>query len=78
MGELKVLRRLSDYEFGVEIRTIRDGVNRNFWSYQNMYKCYLSFLGTPILCAFINNKRSVTDTTHRAQDSCYGARYYTH
>ena len=78
MGELKVLQRLSDYEFGVEIRTIRDGVNRNGWSYQNMDKCYLSFLGTPILCAFIDNQKigDGHNMTER-RDPATGARYYS-
>ena len=78
MGELKVLERLSEYEFGVELWTIREGQNRNGWDYRNLQKCYLSFLGTPILCAFINNQKigDGHNMTER-RDPATGARYYS-
>lgn len=59
---------LSDYEFGVELWIMRDGVNRNKWDYRNLDKYYLTFVGTPILCAFVgrqvgdgHNMREMTD-----------------
>lgn len=55
-GKLQVLQRLSEFEFAVQIYVIRSGVNRNRWDYQNVDKCYQSFLGTPILCAYIGNQ----------------------
>lgn len=55
-GKLKVLQKLSEFEFAVSIYIIRSGVNRNRWDYQNVEKCYQSFLGTPILCAYIGNQ----------------------
>lgn len=55
-GKLKVLQKLSEFEFAVSIYVIRSGVNRNRWDYQNVEKCYQSFLGTPILCAYIGNQ----------------------
>lgn len=61
LGELKVLQRLSEYEFGVEIAVIRSGKNRNNWSYQNVDRYYKSFLGTPILCAYRNGVISPMD-----------------
>lgn len=78
MGELKVLERLSEYEFGVELWTIREGQNRNGWDYRNLDKCYLSFLGTPILCAFINNQK-VGDghNMKERRDPVTGAMYYS-
>lgn len=78
VGELKVLERLSEYEFGVELWTIREGQNRNGWDYRNLQKCYLSFLGTPILCAFINNQKigDGHNMTER-RDPATGARYYS-
>ena len=78
VGELKVLERLSEYEFGVELWTIREGQNRNGWDYRNLDKCYLSFLGTPILCAFINNQK-VGDghNMKERRDPVTGAMYYS-
>ena len=61
LGELKVLQRLSEYEFGVEIAVMRSGVNRNKWDYQNIDRYYKSFLGTPILCAYRNGVISPRD-----------------
>lgn len=55
-GELRVLRKLSEYEFGVEIWLMRDGINRNRSDYRNLDKHYETFLGTPILCAYVNGK----------------------
>lgn len=53
-GEIRVLQRLSQYEFGVELWVIREGVNRNDWDYRNLDKHYLSFVGRPILIAYVN------------------------
>lgn len=76
LGTLKVLQRLSDYEFGVEVRVMRDNLNRNNWSYQNIGKCYLSFLGTPILCAYVNQKIGDGHNFKEAL-AADGSRYYS-
>ena len=55
-GELRVLQRLSEYEFGVELWVMREGPNSNNWDYRNIETYYRTFLGTPILCAFIGSK----------------------
>ena len=52
LGELKVLRKLNKYEFGVELRVMREGPNENQWSYHNLEQYWETFVGTPILCAF--------------------------
>ena len=54
-GELRVLQRLNEYEYGVSIRCLRSGENRNGWDYQNLDQHYLSFCGVPILCAYRRN-----------------------
>lgn len=56
LGELRVLRKLSNYEFAVELWVMRDGINENNWDYRNLDKNYLTFLGTPILCAYVGGK----------------------
>lgn len=56
MGELRVLRRLNKYEFAVELDVMRSGVNNNQWDYRDVEKHYLSFLGTPILVAYVNGR----------------------
>lgn len=55
-GTLKVLQRLNGYEFAVEIEIMRDGLNNNRWDYRNMKEHYLSFLGQPILIAYVGKK----------------------
>ena len=55
-GKLQVLQKLSEFEFAVQIYVIRSGINRNRWNYQNMQECYQSFVGTPILCAYVGEK----------------------
>lgn len=55
-GELRVLRQLNPYEFGVELWMMRDGANQNKWDYQNIQDYYLTFVGQPILIAYIGPK----------------------
>ena len=55
-GELRVLRKLSDYEFGVELWVLRDGPNENNWDFQNLEDNYLTFQGKPILCAYVGSR----------------------
>ncbi len=55
-GVLKVLQRLNSYEFAVEIEIMRDGLNNNRWDYRNIKENYLSFLGQPILIAYVGSK----------------------
>ena len=50
-AELRILQKLNQYEFGVELRCMRTGTNKNFWSFQNLDQHYMSILGQPILCA---------------------------
>lgn len=75
-GELRVLKRLNKYEFGVEIWVMRSGVNRNKWDYQNLENCYLSFVGQPILCAFPNGRIGDGHTMEEKVDS-NGEHYYS-
>lgn len=56
MGQLKVLQAVNKYEFAVEIRVIRSGVNNNKWNYQNIDKYYQTFCGKPILCAYVGQQ----------------------
>lgn len=55
-GSVKLLRRLNKYEFAVEIRVMREGLNNNKWDYRNLDKHYKTFLGQPILIAYVGNK----------------------
>jgi len=55
-GEVRLLRKLNKYEFGVEIRVMREGLNNNQWDYRNLEKHYKTFLGQPILIAYVGNK----------------------
>jgi hypothetical protein len=55
-GQLRVLQKLNPYEFGVELWLMRDGPNDNHWNYQNLEKYYLTFVGRPILIAYVMGK----------------------
>ena len=55
-GSVKFLRRLNKYEFLVEVRVMREGLNNNKWDYRNLREHYLTFLGQPILIAYVGRK----------------------
>ena len=55
-GSIKLLRRLNKYEFAVEIRVMREGLNNNKWDYRNLREHYKTFLGQPILIAYVGKK----------------------
>lgn len=56
IGEVRCLQKLNQYEFGVELTLMRDGVNENNWDYRNLEDHYLSFVGQPILIAYVGQK----------------------
>lgn len=56
LGQMKVLQRLNPYTFAVEIAIMREGVNNNRWDYRNLEKHYKTFMGQPILIAYVNGK----------------------
>lgn len=55
-GTLKVLERLNKYEFAVEIEIMREGLNNNNWDYRNVDKHFKTFIGQPILIAYVGTK----------------------
>lgn len=55
-GQVKVLQKISNYEFAVEFWLMRENVNRNNWNYKNLDKYYLTFVGRPILIAYVNGR----------------------
>ena len=56
MGEMRVLERVGDLFYKVEIEVMRDGVNRNNWDYRNVETYADTFMGCPILTAYVGNK----------------------
>ena len=55
-GQLKVLQKLNKYEFAVEIALMREGLNNNRWDYRNIESNFKSFIGQPILIAYVGAK----------------------
>lgn len=55
-GELVVLQQLNRYEFAVELWFLREGLNRNRWDFRNIKDHYLTFVGRPILCAYVGGE----------------------
>ncbi len=56
MGSLRVLSQDSDLNYEVELDVLRSGVNRNKWDFRNVERYASTFLGTPILCAFVEGQ----------------------
>lgn len=78
-GQLKVTQKLSDYEYGVSLMVMRDGVNRNNWDYQNIEEHYRTFAGKPILIAYLNDGMVIGDghNMELKRDSRNGELYYS-
>ena len=74
-GQLHVMQRLNRYEFGVEIRIMRSGVNRNDWDYRNVEENYRTFAGQPILTAYVAGQVGDGHNSHRAVDPDTGEIY---
>ena len=76
-GELRVMQRLSEYEFGVELWVMRSGLNENHWDFRNMREHYLTFVGQPILCAYVGRKVGDGHNMREVQDPYTGEKSYT-
>ena len=74
-GELKVLQRINEYEFAVEIWVMRSGVNRNRWDYRNVEENYRTFAGQPILTAYVAGQVGDGHNSHTALDPVTGELY---
>lgn len=77
MGELRVLQKLNENEFGVELWVMRDDRNNNNWSYRNMQEHYLTFVGQPILCAYVGRKVGDGHNMREVRDPYTGEKSYT-
>lgn len=76
-GELRVMQRLNEYEFGVELWVIRSGLNKNNLDYRNMREHYLTFVGQPILCAYVGRKVGDGHNMREVWDPYTGEKGYT-
>lgn len=56
LGTLKFMGQDEDKNFYVQIEIVRSGPNRNGWDFQNMERLCKTFLGTPLLCAYLPNQ----------------------
>ena len=76
-GTLKVMQRLNEYEFGVELWVMREGENRNKWSYQNLAEYYKTFVGQPILVAYVGQVVGDGHNMQKRRDPETGEEYYS-
>lgn len=76
-GELRVMQRLNEYEFGVELWVMRSGLNENNLDYRNMREHYLTFVGQPILCAYVGRKVGDGHNMREVRDPYTGEKGYT-
>lgn len=76
-GELRVMQRLSENEFGVELWVMRSGLNGNHWDFRNMREHYLTFVGQPILCAYVGCKVGDGHNMRVVRDPHTGEKSYT-
>lgn len=74
-GKLHVMQRLNRYEFGVQIRIMRSGLNRNDWDYRNVEENYRTFAGQPILTAYVAGQVGDGHNSHIAIDPDTGETY---
>ena len=56
LGTLKFMGQDEDKNFYVQVEIVRSGPNRNGWDFQNMETLCKTFLGTPLLCAYLPNQ----------------------
>ena len=76
-GTLKVTQRLNEYEFGVELWVMREDENRNKWSYQNLAEYYKTFVGQPILVAYVGQVVGDGHNMAKRRDPETGEEYYS-
>lgn len=76
-GTLKVTQRLNEYEFGVELWVMREDLNRNNWSYKNLDKYYKTFVGQPILVAYVGRQVGDGHNMAKRRDPETGEEYYS-
>lgn len=76
-GTLKVTQRLNEYEFGVELWVMREDENRNKWSYQNLAEYYKTFVGQPILVAYVGRQVGDGHNMAKRRDPETGEEYYS-
>lgn len=76
-GTLRVLQKLNEYEFGVELWVMREDLNRNNWSYRNLDRYYKTFVGQPILVAYIGNQVGDGHNMAKRRDTATGEEYYS-
>lgn len=56
LGTLKFMGEDEDRNFYIQVEIVRSGPNRNGWDFQNMERLSKTFLGTPLLCAYLPNQ----------------------
>lgn len=56
VGSLRVLSQDKNLNYEVELAVLRSGVNRNQWDFRNVEQYANTFLGTPILCAYVGSQ----------------------
>lgn len=76
-GSLKVTQRLNEYEFGVELWVMREGENRNKWDYRNLRDYYKTFIGQPILIAYVGRQVGDGHNMDKRRDPATGEEYYS-
>lgn len=74
-GTLKVMQRLNEYEFGVELWVLREGENRNKWDYRNLRDYYKTFIGQPILIAYVGQQVGDGHNMSKRRDPKTGEEY---
>lgn len=58
-GELRLLERVGEFIFPVELWMLNDGVTRNNWKFINLDEHRALWAGVPILVAYVNGGRTV-------------------
>lgn len=75
-GELRVLQKLNNYEFAFEADILRDGpVQGGRWVFNNIEENYKTFLGRPVLVAYVGRKIGDGHNSSEVTDFATGNSY---
>lgn len=77
-SRIKILRQMSPYKFEVEVRVMRNGVNENKWDFRNIEDYYGTFVGTPILIAYVKGSIGDGHNSETKIDFKTGERYQSY
>lgn len=66
-GDLRLLRRVDEHIFRVELWALWDGDTANGWRFANLEEHLAAWCGIPVLCAYVNGGTTIGDGHNQTQ-----------